>query len=65
MPGQPFNSVIPLPRQWNKRVRSAVLHAISVAQLALTAARAQAIERYRVRTHRYCERDRLLDGPTR
>ena len=29
MPGQPANSVIPLPGQWNKSVRSAVLHAIS------------------------------------
>ena len=29
MPGQPLNSVIPLPNQWNERVRSAVLHAIS------------------------------------
>ena len=35
MPGQPFNSVIPLPKQWNNLVRSAVLHAISPAQLAL------------------------------
>ncbi len=33
MPGQPFNSVLPLPKQWNKRVRSAVLYAISLASL--------------------------------
>ncbi len=56
MPGQPFNSVFPLPKQWNKRVRSAVLHAISLAQLALTAARAQAIHRHRARTHSKLDR---------
>ncbi len=59
MPGRPPNPVLRLPRQWNTRGRSAVLHAISLAQLALTAARAQAIERHRARTHRYCGRDRL------
>ena len=51
MPGLPYDSVIPLPKRWNKRVRSAVLHAISLAQLGLTAARAQAIERHQARTH--------------
>ena len=53
MPDLPFDSVIPLPKQWNARVRSAILHVISLAQLALTAARAQAIERHRARTHRF------------
>ncbi len=59
MPGRPFNSVIPLPKQWNKRVRSAVLHVVSLAHLALSTARAQAIERHRARTHCFCELDRL------
>ena len=31
MPGQQINAIIPLPKQWNKRVRSAVLRAISLA----------------------------------
>ena len=31
MPGRPSSPIIPLPKQWNKRVRSAVLHAISLA----------------------------------
>ena len=31
MPTQSLNSVIPLPKQWKKRIRSAVLHAISLA----------------------------------
>ena len=33
MPGRPLNPVPPLPRQWNERVRSAVIHAISLASL--------------------------------
>ena len=33
MPGQPCSPVIPLPKQWNKRVRSAVLDAISLAHV--------------------------------
>ena len=33
MPGQPLNAVIPLPKQWNRRVRSADLHAISLAPI--------------------------------
>jgi hypothetical protein len=40
MPGLPPNPAIPLPRQWSWRVRAAVIHAISLAQCALTAARA-------------------------
>ena len=59
MPGQPFNSVVPLPKQWNKRVRSSVLHVVSLAHLALTAARAQAIERHRAQTGHYGKLDRL------
>ena len=59
MPGRPPNPVLRLPRQWNTRVRSAVLHVVSLAHLALTAARAQAIERHQARTHRFCELDRL------
>lgn len=41
MPGKPPHPVLSLPRQWNERVRSAVLHTISLAQLVLTAARAR------------------------
>ena len=28
MPGRPSSPFIPLPRQWDKRIRSAVVHAI-------------------------------------
>ncbi len=37
MPGRPLNPVLPLPRQWSRRVRAAVVHAISLAQFATTA----------------------------
>ncbi|MFQ5701741.1 MAG: helix-turn-helix domain-containing protein, partial [Acidobacteriota bacterium] len=59
MPGRPPSPVLSLPRQWNERVRSAVVHAISLAQLVLTAARAQASRHHRIRTRRLCEIDRL------
>ncbi len=33
---------LPLPKGWPRRVRSAVVHAIALARLALTTARGQA-----------------------
>ncbi len=42
MPGRPRSPFLPLPKQWNKRVRSPVLHAISLAQFVLTCAPGQA-----------------------
>ena len=67
MPGRPFNFVSRLPRQWPGRVRTATIHAISLAQLALTAARASAhSRRTRSRQERNAERLRerteLLHG---
>jgi transposase InsO family protein len=59
MPGRQINPVLLLPRQWPERVRSAVIHTISLAQLALTAARAAASRRERTRARRVCEIDRL------
>ena len=50
MPGTPPKPVLPLPKQWNRRVRSAVVHAISLAQFVLTAARAQVSRHQRIRT---------------
>ncbi len=38
MSGRPLDPVLPLPRQWSRRVRAAVIHAISLVQFALTAA---------------------------
>ncbi len=37
MSGRPLDPVLPLPRQWSRRVRAAVIHAISLAQFATTA----------------------------
>ena len=67
MPGRPLNPVIPLPRLWSGRVRAAVNHAISLAQLALTVARASdQSRRTRSRQERNAERLRerteLLHG---
>jgi hypothetical protein len=36
---------IPLPTDWPKHVKSGVLHVIALAQLALTAARAQSAKK--------------------
>ena len=59
MPGRQFNPVLPLPRQWPERLRCAVVHAVSLAQLALTAARVAADRREQTQTRRICEIDRL------
>ena len=59
MPGQPRRIVLPLPKQWNKRVRSAAVHAIALAQLALTAARAHATQRHCTRDRRSAKTDRF------
>ncbi len=59
MPGRPSSPYIPLPKQWNKRVRSAVLHAISLAQFALTSARGQIQRQDRVRDRGFAKIERL------
>jgi len=33
MSGRPLDPVLPLPRQWSRRVRAAIIHAISLASL--------------------------------
>ena len=42
MHGKPALSQIPLPDGWPRRVRSAVVHAISLAQTSMTHARSVA-----------------------
>ena len=59
MPGRPLNPVLPLPRQWSRRVRAAVIHAISLAQFALTSARGQIQRRDRARDRRFAKIERL------
>ncbi len=59
MSGRPLNPVLPLPRQWSRRVRTAVIHAISLAQFALTAARSKSRKDGRVRTRQDQQTERL------
>jgi hypothetical protein len=59
MPGRPPNRVLPLPRQWNNRVRAAVIHAISLAQFALTSAHARGARSRSAGYHHAREIDRL------
>ncbi len=57
MPPRPSLSALPLPRGWSKIVRTGVLHAVSVAAMALTSAWSRAS-----RSSRHCasaEVDRL------
>ncbi len=42
MPANHDRIVIPLPKDWPRRVRSGALHAISLARFSLTAARGHA-----------------------
>ena len=48
-----------LPRGWPRRVRSAAVHAIAMAQASLTAARGRAANRYDARLRLKQENDRL------
>ena len=49
----------PLPKRWPRRVRSAVLHPVSLAQCSLTAARGWAANSYDARLRLKQENDRL------
>ena len=59
MPGRSLNPIIPLPRQWSGRVRTAIIHAISLAQFALTAARATSRSSGRARSRQDRQIERL------
>ena len=50
---------IPLPRGWPRRVRSAVIHAISLAQFSLTHTRSWAANNWNARIRLKQENDRL------
>ena len=50
---------IPLPKQWPKRVRTAVLHAISLAHFSLTFTRSWAANGFNARIRLKAENDRL------
>ena len=50
---------IPLPRDWPRRVRSAVLHAICLARFSLTSTRSWAANSWNARIRLKAENDRL------
>jgi hypothetical protein len=50
---------LPLPDGWPRRVRSAVVHAISLAQASLTATRNRAADHWNARVQLRVENDRL------
>jgi transposase InsO family protein len=50
---------IPLPKQWSRRVRSGVLHAISLAHFSLTFTRSWAANGFNARLRLKAENDRL------
>ena len=49
-----------LPNRWPRHVRSAVVHAVSMASVAFTAAQARAANHFNVRTRLQATNDRLL-----
>jgi hypothetical protein len=49
---------IPLPKQWSKRVRSGVLHAISLAHFSVTFTRSWAANGFNARIRLKAENDR-------
>ncbi len=59
MAGSPPPPRIPLPRGWPRRVRSAVIHAISLAHFSLTATRSWAANNWNARIRLQQENDRL------
>jgi putative transposase len=59
MPGTGRSCALPLPRGWPRRVRSAAVHAISLADLAFTKTLSWAADSINSRLHLQAERERL------
>ena len=59
MAGSPPPPSIPLPRGWSRRVRSAVIHAISLAHFSLTSTRSWAVNNWNTGVRLKAENDRL------
>ena len=49
----------PLPRHWSRQVRSAIVHAVSMANVAFTIARSRAEHQFDARVRLQAENDRL------
>lgn len=59
MAGSPPPPRIPLPKGWSRCVRSAVIHAISLAHFSLTSTRSWAVNNWNARVRLTAENDRL------
>ena len=64
MPAKPSSPEIPLPRGWPSRVRSAILHVISLAQFTLAYTRGWAANSPNSRIRLKAELDRALQEIT-
>ena len=60
MPAKSSSPAIPLPKGWSARVKSAVLHAISLAQFTITYTRGWASDSRNTRVRLTAERDQAL-----
>ena len=59
MPARSATGNGPLPKHWSRRVRSAVVHAVSMANVAFTATQARAENHFSTRTRLQSTNDRL------
>jgi hypothetical protein len=59
MPARLATTIAPLPKHWPRRVRSAIVHAISMANVAFTASQARVEKHFLARTHLQATNDRL------
>jgi transcriptional regulator with XRE-family HTH domain len=59
MPGQSRLDDVRLPKAWPRRVRSAIVHAVSIANLAFTATQAQTENQFNARARLQATNDRL------
>ena len=60
MPAKSVSPLIPLPRAWASRVKSAILHVISLAQFTIVYTRGWAADSVNTRVRLKAERDRAL-----
>ncbi len=61
MPVKQAHPQIPLPKNWHRHVKSAVLHTISLAHFAITQARGMAAGHIRRRVRLAAQNERLLE----
>ncbi len=54
-----LDHALPLPKGWPRRVRSAVIHAVSMANVVFTVTRSQAENHFNARVRLQAENDRL------